>query len=525
MVGKIGIMDDDPQEVVTIENFITDREEFDEYEVEAVRSPTQIVQYVKENKPDLVLLDYVIDKVDDPNYKNGLDAAKHIRSINPNTRIALVTAQAGMDAAIEAIRHGYLDSWVQKSKLNDDLESEMQRLLSEYNDRQSQVKTGLIGKRPLITGATGFLMPEYVKALMDEDPELRPVLVGRGKKGKKGKTFQQRVADYIDMDAYGDRLTFAEGDITKMNLALQDSDLDIVLSEVDEVIHGAGLTDFDESQDTQDRVYDINVQGTRNVIELARKISNLKNFVQVSSAYMHGKRFGDEVAREEIATPKAGFRNPYESSKMDGSLEVINSGLRSYTIMAPSIIVGDSQTGMSDDKTIYGGMIAFQLAIRAEERAAKKEGREPNYHFRVKGDPDCTKNLICIDDCVTAMTRIRNSDQGYNKIFHVTNPEATTTVKDVYDAISGALKITYEFVPEWPGKEEATPGEDFMQLILERYGNYLTLPDARFDMTNTNNVIGDHEITKATPELTHFLLNKYAQRKQWGRYAPKQQEQ
>lgn len=523
MVGKIGIMDDDPAEIVTIENFVMDREKYEDYEVTAVRSPTEIVAYVKAENPDLVLLDHVIDHIDDPNYKNGLDAARHIRSINPNTRIALVTAQAGMDVAIEAIRHGYLDSWIEKSKLKTDLEREMDRLLASYADSKQEVKTGLVGSRPLITGATGFLMPEYVKALMDADPNLRPVLVGRGrKKGDEEISYKDRVAEHIDMSVYGDRLTFIEGDITKMNLALSDSNLDMVLAEVDEVIHGAGLTDFDESQDTQDRVYDINVQGTRNVVELARRIQDLKNFIYVSSAYMHGKRFGDELVPETIDTPHAGFRNPYESSKMDGSLEVINGGLRSYTVMAPSIIVGNSRTGVSDNKTIYGGMIAFMFAQHVEKKAAEKEKREPNYHFRVKGDPDCTKNLICIDDCVSMMTQIRNSDQGYNKIFHVTNPDATTTVKDVYDAISGALGITYEFVPEWP-TENVSKGEDRLRTILEMYGNYITLPDARFDMTNTRSVIGDMHITPANPELTHFLLHSKAKSQGWGRYHPKEQ--
>ena len=70
---------------------------------------------------------------------------------------------------------------------------------------------------------------------------------------------------------------------------------------------------------------------------------------------MAGVRPGETV-REEMLGPAPRFCNPYEESKYAAELLVAASGL-DWTIMRPSIIVGNSQSGAAEsDKMIYGAL-------------------------------------------------------------------------------------------------------------------------------------------------------------------------
>ena len=87
------------------------KEGYDEI-VESTNGQETVEMYRKE-KPDLVLLDIIMEK------KDGLTALKEMKKINPKSKIIMVTA-VGQDAMVkEAMDHGAQDFIVKPFKTED----------------------------------------------------------------------------------------------------------------------------------------------------------------------------------------------------------------------------------------------------------------------------------------------------------------------------------------------------------------------------------------------------------------------
>lgn len=70
----------------------------------------QAVQVYKAEKPDLVIMDITM-----PN-KNGLEALKEIRGIDPNAKVIMCSAMGQESMVVEAIRNGAKDFIVKPFK-------------------------------------------------------------------------------------------------------------------------------------------------------------------------------------------------------------------------------------------------------------------------------------------------------------------------------------------------------------------------------------------------------------------------
>src|SRR5713226_6921454 len=101
MVGspKLLVVDDEPQLLTVIER---SAEELG-FSVEQVDSGRQALAELREAKADLALVDLQTAEV------RGLDVLREIRSLDPDCHVALMTGQANVDAAIEAVKLGALD--------------------------------------------------------------------------------------------------------------------------------------------------------------------------------------------------------------------------------------------------------------------------------------------------------------------------------------------------------------------------------------------------------------------------------
>jgi two-component system chemotaxis response regulator CheY len=83
----------------------------------------QGVESYQENRPDAVLLDVTMPKMD------GLAALKEIRKIDPEARVAMVTAMAQQGVVVEALKAGAKD-FVVKPFESDRLIAAVNRILS-----------------------------------------------------------------------------------------------------------------------------------------------------------------------------------------------------------------------------------------------------------------------------------------------------------------------------------------------------------------------------------------------------------
>ena len=156
----------------------------------------------------------------------------------------------------------------------------------------------------LVTGGTGFVASNIVKALAQRDHEVVCFdLVGP----------DALVRKYLE--PWADRVTFIQGDILNMG----DLQRAVAGLNLTKIVHAAVFTGIrdDIERDRCRSIVDINVAGTANLLDLARGQA-MERFVYVSSGSVYGEGHGtDEALREDaVLNP----RTLYASTKYTSEL-------------------------------------------------------------------------------------------------------------------------------------------------------------------------------------------------------------
>lgn len=120
--GKVLIVDDAPDTLEIIGKLLS----FEGFQVITASSGEEGIQFVKEEKPDVVLMDINLPGMD------GNQALREIRKINPIQSIIILTAYATVDNAIEALKQGATD-FIKKPFENDHLIHIVNQALEKYH--------------------------------------------------------------------------------------------------------------------------------------------------------------------------------------------------------------------------------------------------------------------------------------------------------------------------------------------------------------------------------------------------------
>ena len=91
---------------------------------------------------------------------------------------------------------------------------------------------------------------------------------------------------------------------------MSSADLEIVLQETTDVYHLAAVYDLSVEKEI---AYRVNVDGTKYVNEIVKKLDNLHRYNYISTCYVAGKR--DDLIFENELVHDKGFRNYYEETK------------------------------------------------------------------------------------------------------------------------------------------------------------------------------------------------------------------
>jgi nucleoside-diphosphate-sugar epimerase len=197
----------------------------------------------------------------------------------------------------------------------------------------------------LVTGASGALGPHLVAELLRRDGPPRVfVLLRSGRRGRTDRVRALRASiDALTADNERppsfDRLIPITGDILHADLDLDGSDRDRVLTDVDVVIHAAAQTRF--TAPAAD-LNESNVQGTRHVLDLARRCLHLEQFLLVSTTCVAGTATGSIAERLEDESPE--FVNAYERTKSEAERLAAAAQLP-LRIARLSTCVGGERTG------------------------------------------------------------------------------------------------------------------------------------------------------------------------------------
>ena len=269
----------------------------------------------------------------------------------------------------------------------------------------------------LVTGATGFLGVRLVHELLQRHPDARLALLIRSRPGQSG---QQRADAFVPASERA-RVQVHSGDVGLPNCGLDPAAWQGLTAETTRVIHSAATVRFDHTLQEARR---INVEGTRRVLDFAAAAPQLRSMAYVGTAYVAGERT-DLVHEDELAIGQ-GYRNTYEQTKAEAEA-LVRSRLGSMpgVILRPSIIVGDSQTGVTSSfKMMY-----WPLKIYAR-----------GLWRTVPGYPDAVLDIVPVDFVAAAVARAAFDPAALGSTLHLcAGPRGSATIQQVAQPRHGVL--------------------------------------------------------------------------------------
>jgi thioester reductase-like protein len=265
----------------------------------------------------------------------------------------------------------------------------------------------------LVTGYPGFLGKRLVRRLLT-DPRQRPkrlvLLVQPHHVNSAARDLASLPAPEAEI---------VEGDVTAMHLGLSGAEWKALAGELTDIWHLAAKTRLGPHVGDQRRV---NVDGTRNVLELARAARRLERLTHFSTAFVSGQRVG-VILEDELAVGQR-FHNAYEETKFQAELLVRRAQSElPATVLRPSIVVGDSRTGEIDR---FDGPYALAILLVASPLAVP---------LPLPGDAVAPLNVVPVDFVVDAAVAISRHPGGAGRTVHLVDP-APMSARRVYELIA-----------------------------------------------------------------------------------------
>lgn len=326
-------------------------------------------------------------------------------------------------------------------------------------------------KNIFITGGAGFLGWEIVKELL-EDKDSKLYLLARSNAGISAK---DRIDSLVKKDYNSERsgnilarIEVIEGDITENSLGIEKKLLDRLYKEIDVIYHSGALCEFGIEWD---KIKIINVDGTKNVLEFAKKCVNLKSFNHISTAAVAGNFTG--VFYEDYLDKNQEYNNTYERSKFEAE-KIVHAykkeGLN-VSIFRPGIITGNYITGYT---TSFQMFYQFLHILSFELFKELPTGKDVKYGF---SPVDYVAKAICII----------SSNRESGKTYHLTN---TDTIS--FDSFLSKASSYFGFrkpvlIPK--NEYDYTKLAGFRKKLIGFYLPYIMHEKIDFDITNFSSAI------------------------------------
>jgi thioester reductase-like protein len=333
----------------------------------------------------------------------------------------------------------------------------------------------------LLTGATGLLGTYLLK---DFESAGRQIAVAV--RASRTESARQRVETILAgwehrLRRVLPRPVVLECDICEPFLGLDDVGIDWVTRNCDGIVHNAASLSFDANDKTGEP-YRSNVEGTRNVLDLARRC-RIREFHHVSTAYVCGLRTGRVLEDELDVGQQSG--NAYEKSKTEAEKLVrAASFLDKPTVYRPSIIIGDSETGYT---TTFHGFyaplkIVQALANQIDFDFEKIDGAPLVAALNLTGTE--RKNYVPVDWVSRMIVLLAGRPELRGRTFHLTTKSPTSIALTCQVMEQALREYAQNRAPTKPTRSQTGSLEKTFVGQMETYRAYWR-DDPQFDCRNT----------------------------------------
>jgi thioester reductase-like protein len=265
-----------------------------------------------------------------------------------------------------------------------------------------------------LTGYPGFIGRRLLEELLHADRRARVAALVLPRFEAEAREAVQALAE-----TEASRVELLLGDVCDMHLGLSGSEYRDLVERVGQIYHLAGIRHLGVDRGTLERV---NVEGTRNVIELAREAPGLSRLNHMSTVHVAGDRQG-VIAEDELEEGQR-FRNAYEDTKFRAEV-LVRKAMADLpiTIYRPATVVGDSHTGRIDrlDGPYYLALLLVTSPLRVP--------------LPLPGSGSFPFNVVPVDYVVRAIVHLAKDPRAVGRTFHLVDPNPMSARK-VYETIA-----------------------------------------------------------------------------------------
>jgi UDP-glucose 4-epimerase len=267
-------------------------------------------------------------------------------------------------------------------------------------------------QKVLVTGGAGFIGSHVVDRLVDGGCSVR--IVDNLSSGRLENVRRHLTSGKVE---------FVEGDIRDPWIIAR------CVEDVDVVVHSAAVISVQLSIENPNMTYDVNIEGTLNLLRSCAK-SRVKKLLFVSSCAVYGAPAFLPITEEHPIEPIS----PYAASKFAAEqfcLGFHETGVLSSVVLRLFNVYGPRQ--VAND---YSGVIT---------RFVDRCGR--GLPLVVYGDGSQTRDFVHVSDVVDAVIGVLGIDGVEGEVFNVGSGVQTSISKlaeDILELVGSNLEIVYE---------------------------------------------------------------------------------
>jgi thioester reductase-like protein len=272
------------------------------------------------------------------------------------------------------------------------------------------------GNAVLLTGVTGFVGMEVLARYLERS-DRRIITLVRAPDDRAARARVDAVLNNlfgVRGRRYSKRVDAVAADLLAPSLGLSSACLQTLARRASTIVHSAASVSFTLPLEEARAV---NVGGTRQMLDLAELAlahGGLDRYAQVSTAYVAGDHCGS-FGEHDLDVGQS-FHNSYEQSKFESEQLVRSRAGLPFSILRPSIVVGDRRSGWTAAfNVLYWPLRAFARGL----------------FTAVPAIPSAPVDVVSIDYVADAIHALCEARDSVGETFHLTAGANATTMEEI----------------------------------------------------------------------------------------------